>query len=128
MPTTPKWLKPMIVLTALAVSSATQAGTLWCTGTVAEIGVHLPNQLLVRLSTMNDRAVMCFLDAAYNTPGQLGGTISAATCKSMYVNLLAARASGQAVQMMMDGDQVPAQCNSFVSWSYVSLRYVSNGL
>ena len=119
-------LKSVFLVVAMLAASATQAGTLWCTGSVVELGVHLPNQLLVRLSSMNDRAVICFLDATYSAPGQLAGITSATTCKSMYANLLAARASGQTVQMVMDGDQVPAQCGSFANWSNVSLRYLSN--
>jgi hypothetical protein len=119
-------VKAVFVALAMSVGSATQAGSVWCTGTVVELGVHLPNQLLVRLSSMNERVVVCFLDATYSAAGQLGGSTSATTCKGMYANLLAARSLGQNVQMMMDGDQVPAQCSNFAGWSYVSLRYVAN--
>lgn len=119
-------LKSVCLVLTLLGAPASQAGSLWCTGAVVELGVHLPNQLLVRLSSMNERAVVCFLDATYNAPGQLGGGTSATTCKALYANLLAARASGLPVQAMLDGDQVPAQCSGFAAWSYVSARYIAN--
>ncbi len=75
---------------------------------------------------MNARAVMCSLDGIYNSQGAPAGSISASTCKSMYANLLVARASGQTLQLMMDGDSMPAQCGGFGEWVYVSLRYVAN--
>lgn len=118
------WLKQGFVVLVLSVGSATHAGSLFCTGTIIEMGVHTPGLLLVRLSSMNARVVMCSIDTAYSTQG--GPSITAPTCEGMYANLMAARASGQTVQLMMDGDAVPAQCSSFIEWTYVGLRYAAN--
>ena len=119
-------LKSALLGLALIVAPATQAGTLICTGTAAEVSLHLPNQLLVRLSSMNDRVLVCLLDATHTVAGQLSGSTTATTCKGMYASLLAAKASGQPMQMVMDANVLPSACDTFAPWTPVSLRLLVN--
>lgn len=99
------------------------AGTVVCSGTVAELGFHQPGLVFLRLSSMNVPAIICSLNAEWVVPG-FGYTGTVSNCKIMYAGLLAAKLSGAAVsQFYFDGDSVPANCASFASWTSVGLRY-----
>jgi hypothetical protein len=102
------------------------SATVVCAGTVEAVGVHLPGRVFLRLSSMNDSAIVCRLDADWAPAGAQSGPTTPSVCKSIYAALLLARDSRRPLDSVyMDGNTVPASCSAFGSWTEVSLRYFS---
>jgi hypothetical protein len=116
----------LILSLALSVTATlnTYAATVACGGTVAKLAYHQPGRLMLQLSSMNVPVFICSPDSEWIVPGSLAGNTSAATCKTLYATLLSAKLTGATINAMhLDGDQVPASCNSFTNWTNVNVRY-----
>ena len=101
-----------------------QAATVVCSGTVEQISYHQPGVLYVRLSNMNVPVAICSLNTEWVQPGSMSGTTPVESCKAIFAALLAAKHAGTHIGMMyFDGDQVPATCGAFASWTKANVRY-----
>ena len=116
----------LVLSACFAFPKMASSATVVCAGTVEAVGVHLPGRVFLRLSSMNDSAIVCLLDADWAPPGSVSGSTSPSVCKSIYAALLLARDSRRPLNSVyMDGNTVPASCSAFGSWTEVSLRYFS---
>lgn len=115
--------KLLIAMLAIVPVLSANAGSLSCSGTVAEISYHANDKLMIRLSSMNTIVSFCNPSATWTVAGT-SYTTSAETCKAIYSAFLSAKASGTTVTgMYMDGADVPADCNSFPAWASVNIRH-----
>jgi hypothetical protein len=106
----------------LAVSAATQAGTVVCSGTVEAISYHANDLFMVRLSSMNLPVYFCNPEVAF-TPAP-GYTTGPQTCKALYAMFLSARLTGTPVNnVYFDGPNVPATCDTWGSWVSANIRH-----
>jgi hypothetical protein len=123
-----KYLSKYVVfplLLSLCAHSA-QSATVICSGTVAQLSYHQPEKLFLKLSSMNYEVAVCSTDSEWIVPGSTSGNTSVSACKTIYATLLAAKLSGVTISnLYLDGDQVPASCSTFASWTSVSLRYMN---
>jgi hypothetical protein len=116
--------KKSVVLLALVLAQTAQAGSLNCTGTIAQLAYHQPDTLYIRLTSMNTVVSICSVDVVWVIPGSLAGNTSVSACKTMYAALLAAKVADRSVNVfLMDGDAVPASCTGFAAWTSVNVRY-----
>lgn len=121
-----RFLSLVIACVLLLTSSAhAQVSTVVCTGTVAELGIHLPDKVYVRLTSMNAGVLICSMDAAWVVQGTQYGNTSPSTCKAIYSTLLAAKLSQSSIQSMYMDGVVPSSCNSFSPWTPVSVRFTT---
>lgn len=118
-------MKKSIAALALIAATSANAGTLVCAGTVTELAYHGPGNLYVRLSGMNNLVGICSTDVNWHPPGGLTGPTTPAACKTMYGTLLLAKQTGSVISSMyLDGDNLPASCAAFASWTNVNLRFL----
>jgi hypothetical protein len=121
-----KFAQRILAAVALtAITSFAHSASLYCNGaTVAQLSIHQPGVVYLRLSSMNTVVGICSLDNNWAPAGSLAGVTSAAACKAMYAALIVAKQNNAPIpQMLFDGDQVPASCNAFVAWQGVNVRY-----
>lgn len=108
---------------AVGVSNA-QGATVICNGTVDMLAYHQPGRLMLRLSSMNHPVFICSAESEWVVAGSVSGNTSPSTCKALYATFLAARVTGASLTgLYLDGDQVPAACDSFAPWTNVNVRY-----
>ncbi|MCH2160082.1 MAG: hypothetical protein MK096_15035 [Oleiphilaceae bacterium] len=91
-----------------------------CTGTIATVGVHGTDRVMLRLSSMNTIVQICHL-------GQTLGTHYAITpeqCKLAYSTLLAAYAMGKTINVYFDNVENGSSCSTFKSWEVATARWV----
>lgn len=111
------------VLLLLVLSSASNAATIQCTGTVKKIGLHANDRIMLQLSSMNQPVFICSPNAEWEVSGT-GYKTSAETCKSMLSMLMHAKATNADMgNVWFDGDDVPASCNGWESWQNANVRY-----
>lgn len=118
-------LKHVLSLALIAtVAFNAQAGTVVCSGTVAQLVYNQPGLLSLKLSSMNVPVFICMMDGDWSVPGSLAGVTSPAACKVLYGTLLSAKLTGTTINSMyFDGNQVPTACNSFPNDVQVNVRH-----
>src|SRR5687767_4330248 len=82
-----------VLTSILGFGGSAQAGSLICSGTVAQVAYHQPGLVLLRLSSMNTPIVICSTDRDFDVPGALASSTTPAACKTIQANLLAAKAT-----------------------------------
>lgn len=100
-----------------------QVATVICAGTVAELGIHSPGKVYVRLNSMNVGVMICSMDSEWGIAGTQYGNTSVSTCKALYATLLAAKVAQTPIQAMYIDGNVPSTCSGFLPWSPVSVRF-----
>ena len=102
------------------------AGTLICENTkVKKIAYHANNRLMVQLENMNTPVFFCNPETEWSVSGT-SYKMGAETCKAVFSMFLSAKATGANISRVhFDGEQVPATCNSWQSWSSAVIRYVN---
>lgn len=98
-------------------------GTIQCSGTVEKLGLHAPDKLMLKLSSMNRAVFICSPSYNWEVAGTTY-TTSAETCKSMLSMLMHAKATNAEMgNVWFDGDSVPASCDSWESWKLANIRF-----
>ena len=119
-------MKKILLLSSLLVSLNSFAGTLVCDGVVETVGYHGNNNLMFKLSSMNNYVFFCNPSAEWTVTGATGRTMNPETCKSLFSLFLTARSTKEAISKVhFDGDDVPSKCSEFGSMKKVFIRYVS---
>lgn len=119
-------LKRVLVAAMVSLASTAHTATVVCNGTVDLLAFHQPGRLMLKLSSMNVPVFICSTDIDWVVAGSMAGDTSPKACKALYATFLTAKITGAAINdMYFDGDQVPASCNSFASWTQVNVRYYS---
>ena len=121
-------LLAVAVAGVIGVTQTALAAELTCSGTVVSLSYHASGgstggSLMLRLSSMNVPVFICNPEGLWTVTGT-SYTTPPATCKAIYATLLAARVSGTPLNSVyFDGDQVPASCNAWASWSVANIRH-----
>lgn len=90
------------------------------------VTIHQPGFVGVRLSSMNDQAFVCRLDADYYPAG--AAMITPSVCKAIYAGLLTAKVNKETINALwFDGDAVPTSCTSWIGAAQVNLRFLPIG-
>lgn len=117
-------LKRVLVAAMVSLASTAHTANVICNGTVDILAYHQPGNLMLKLSSMNVPVFICNTDIDWVVAGTASGNTSPKACKALYATFLTAKITGAAINdMYLDGDQVPASCNSFASWTQVNVRY-----
>lgn len=112
-----------LVGTLIVCSSFAHAGTITCNGTVDRIGLHAPDRIMLKLSSMSNPVFICNPNKEWGVPGTTY-TTSSETCKSMLSMLMHAKSTNaQMGSVWFDGDDVPSSCNEWGSWKKANVRY-----
>lgn len=112
-----------IILLFLLFPYSCIAATLTCTGTVEKLGLHAPNRILLKLSSMNTAVFICNPNANWSVSGT-AYTTSSETCKTMLSMLMHAKStSSEMGSVWFDGDSVPASCNEWENWQNANVRF-----
>jgi hypothetical protein len=112
----------ILVLALSLISLTTNAATLQCSGTVENIGLHAPDKIMLRLSSMNTAVFICNPSELWTVSGTSYKT-SAETCKMMVSMLMHAKSTkAEMGNVWFDGDDVPESCNSWQSWKTTNVR------
>ena len=99
------------------------AGTVVCSGKVAELAYHANNNFMIRLDSMNRAVFFCSPDSEFTVSGTAYVT-GTETCKVLYSTFLSAKMAGKSINAMyFDGDQVPASCDGWTDWNSANIRY-----
>jgi hypothetical protein len=111
----------MLLLFIYAASS--DAAELICNGKVDILSYHSPNNLMIKLSSMNQAVFFCSPDIEWKVAGTQYVT-GPETCKTLYSTFLAIKMSEKSIaRMHFDGDQVPNDCNGWGGWQKANIRY-----
>jgi len=119
-----RYLSLFLGLCLLVIASASRATDgITCSGTIATIGVHGTDRVMLRLSGMNTVVQICNLNQT------IGSTfpITAEQCKAAYSALLTAYAMGQALNVFFDNVQTGTSCSTFAAWEVATARWVHLG-
>jgi len=112
-----------ILMSLLFITPLANANTLQCTGTVDKIGMHASNKIMLKLSSMNTAVYICSPEANWVVSGTTYST-SAEMCDSLLSMLMHAKSTQSNVgDVWFDGDDVPANCNSWESWKKANIRF-----
>lgn len=92
-----------------------------CQGTVALLGLHSPNAVYLKLSSMNTLVEIC------NLKGPLGVThpVQPEQCNAIYSTLLAAYSMQKNVTVLFDNVQTGTNCTNFQAWEMATTRWVT---
>ena len=116
-------LLKIITFLPLLVCVTSLAGTITCTGTVAKLGLHAPDKLMLKLSSMNNPVFICSPEYKWTVAGT-SYTTSAEMCKMMLSMLMHAKSTHADMgSIYFDGNDVPTDCGSWGSWKRVNVRY-----
>lgn len=111
------------MLALVSTVSSVHSAELVCGGTVAELAYHAEGRFMVRFSNMNVPVFFCSPEREWTVAGT-GYITGPETCKTLYSTFLAAKLAGQPItNVYFDGEQVPATCNGWASWSNANIRY-----
>ena len=111
-----------IVILALASFSA-RAGTVVCSGAIEQVHMHASKMMMIKLSGMNTSVFFCRPDQAWSPAGANQST-SPEMCRTLVSLFMAGKLAGKSVVgMYFDGDEVPADCNSWGNWKSANIRY-----
>lgn len=113
-----------IILSALILATfQSNAGSLYCEGTVEKLSYHSPNKFMIKLSSMNSTVFFCNPSENWTVTGS-GYSTSQESCTAMYSTFLAAKMANKTItRMLFDGDDVPESCNSWGNWPSANIRY-----
>ena len=120
-----KSLSPYLIAISLlsVVTSNVSAAELVCSGTVEEVSYHANDQMMVRLSSMNNAVFVCNTEIPWSVTGT-GYVTGPKTCAALYSTFLAAKLSGKPItSMYFDGADVPATCNGWGAWMKANIRH-----
>ncbi|AZZ95774.1 hypothetical protein [Pseudoalteromonas sp. R3] len=99
------------------------AGTLQCSGTVDKIGLHAPDRVMLKLSSMNKAVFICNTNAEWSVSGT-PYTTSAQTCNALLSMLLYAKSTNTDMgHVWFDGNDVPTSCNGWEDWKSANIRH-----
>lgn len=91
------------------VVAAAQAGTFSCSGKVTLLALH-PQNGIVQVSNGHGVHYLCQLQAVYQG-------VPAEVCSAMYSMLLAAKASGKAINFMYSSPDDAKSCATLGNWA-----------
>ena len=115
-------IKATLVPLAL-IANITFAGTIQCTGTVEKVGLHAPDKLMLKVSSMNQGVFICSPEYKWTVAGT-SYTTGAETCKAMLSMFMHAKSTQADMgRIWFDGDDVPTDCSSWGSWKRANVRY-----
>jgi hypothetical protein len=115
-------MKIFIILLAL-FSSVASGGTLVCGGKVDKLGLHATDKLMLKLTSMNTAVFICSPNKLWEVSGATYKT-SPETCRTIISFLMHAKTTGLDMgSVYFDGDDVPANCNSWESWKNANIRH-----
>ncbi|NRA72434.1 MAG: hypothetical protein HRU24_15565 [Gammaproteobacteria bacterium] len=113
----------LIVFLFFICAGNTFAGALYCGGKVEKLGLHASDQIMLKLSSMNQAVFICSPNKKWTVVGA-GYTTSAEMCSSILSMLMHAKATNTTLDtMLFDGDNVPSNCTSWQSWKKANIRY-----
>ncbi|WP_419812034.1 hypothetical protein [Bacterioplanoides sp.] len=117
----------MKILVALFLFSSTMhfcyAETVLCKGKVDKIGFHASNLLMLKLSSMNTGVIICNTEEEFTVPGT-GHSTGPEMCKALLSMLMHAKAAQIDMgTVWFDGDNVPADCESWKPWAHANIRH-----
>ena len=116
-------MKKLIATALIVCSFSATSAELVCGGTVDVLAYHANNKLMIKLSNMNTPVFFCSPDSEWvvsGTPYKTGPQ----TCQTLYSTFLAAKLANKTLSSVyFDGDQVPADCNSWGSWANANIRH-----
>ena len=105
--------------------SVAQAGTIVCSGKVAQLAFHASDRMMIRLDSMNTPVFFCSPESVYSVPGT-SYTTGPETCKLLYSTYLSAQFANKTISSMyFDGDDVPQSCDSWGPWKSANIRFYS---
>jgi len=112
------------ILLALSLfSSSAFAGTLACTGTVEQIGLHAPDKIMLRLSSMNTAVFICSTKNNWSVAGTSYQT-GVETCNAIWSMLMHAKSTkAEMGKVWFDGEDVPTDCNQWETWKAANIRH-----
>lgn len=108
----------IVAVCASAAAHATDG--IVCGGTVAIVGIHSTDKVMLRLSGMNTVVQICHLSQTIGTTYP----ITAAQCKAAYSTLLTAYALGKSISVNFDNIQNGTSCTNLVAWEVATARWV----
>ena len=112
----------MAILLCVVMSKNSYAtDAIVCEGTVATIGVHGTDRVILRLSSMNTVVNICNLNSTLGTTYP----ISAEQCKAAYSTLLTAYSLGKTMSIYFDNVQTGTSCSNFAAWEVATARWVA---
>ena len=112
----------LLILLASLFSINCYAGTIQCSGKVAQIGMHANDKIMLRLSSMNRPVFICSMAERWEVSGT-GYKTTIEMCKALYSMFLTAKTTGAEVgDVWMDGDDANS-CSTFESWKRVNIRH-----
>lgn len=117
-------MKKLVLLTFVASLFSLQcyAGTIQCSGKVAQIGMHANDKIMLRLTSMNRPVFICSMAERWEVDGTVYKT-TVEMCKALYSMFLTAKTTGAEVgDVWMDGNDANS-CSSFESWKKVNVRH-----
>ena len=121
-----KKIKYKFLWVIILLSCNTYSGTLVCDNSkVKKIAYHANNKLMVQLENMNTPVFFCNPETEWSVSGT-GYKMGSETCKAVFSMFLSAKATGATISRVhFDGEQVPATCDGWASWSSAVIRYVN---
>lgn len=116
-------LVAFIGLAVPGLMSPAAAAELTCSGQIVQLNYHSPDGLMIRLSSMNAEVFFCHPNATFSVSGT-SYTTSAETCRALIALFMAGKLAEKSIGVMyFDGNQVPAACSSWSSWSSANIRF-----
>jgi hypothetical protein len=108
------------VLCSSYVQLANATDGIICNGTIATLGVHGTDRVMLRLSSMNAPVQICHLNST------IGNTypITAEQCKVAYSTLLTAYSLGKTIKIWFDNVETGTSCTTFKAWEVATARWV----
>ena len=108
---------------AIFSNSSFAANSFPCAGTIEILGVHSPNNVILKLSGMNTLVKICDLES------EVGNSypISTEQCKISYSTLLAARAMNKTMTIYFDNIPSATSCSNFSNYELATARNVFIG-
>ena len=119
-----KLVKRFIAAALFSAPVIVTAGTITCGGTIDMVVVHQPGFVGVKLTSMNDYAFVCRIDADYTPAG--AATITPTVCKALYAGLVTAKVNKLNVtNLWFDGDAVPSSCTTWAGGAVSSIKCIT---
>lgn len=114
----------LYVTTSLILAASTaNAATLTCSGQIVQLNYHANNGFLLQLSNMNTPVYFCNPSATWTVAGT-GYVTKPEECRALLSMFLAGKLAEKTLSVVyFDGDEVPASCSSWTSWSHANIRF-----
>jgi hypothetical protein len=105
------------------LGSTAHAGTVVCSGKVAQLAYHANDRVMIRLDSMNTPVFFCSPESVFSVAGTTY-TTGPETCKLLYSTFLSAQITQKAItSMYFDGDDVPQTCDTWLPWKRANIRF-----